>query len=85
MPRPIRRIKTRKLPAPTPAKIKARRTSAGLTQVELADLVRKHPMTVSAWERGIQEIDEGTWEYLIFKTEPFVQLERRKALSQGEG
>lgn len=37
----------------TPAEVLAIRSELGLTQVQLAQLLGVHPLTVSKWERGL--------------------------------
>ncbi len=44
----------------TPEEIHAVRLAVGATQVELAQLLGVHPMTVSKWERGA--LAPGQWQ-----------------------
>lgn len=70
--------------------IRALRTTLRLSQVEFAQLVGAHPMTVSKWERGVLEPKPFQVALLEqFSSSSAVQepasLERLKALLAGAG
>lgn len=56
-----------RLPEPTPCALTALRTSHGLTQQHIADLVHAGLRTVNRWESGQQPIPAAEWELLWLK------------------
>lgn len=54
----------------TPAKIKAARLKAGLTQAQAAELMGVATITWQSWERGINPIPAMAWELFQLKTKP---------------
>ena len=55
-------------PAFSPAALKALRKSAGLTQVQAAELIYSTRRTLQDWEAGIAPMHPGLWELLNIKT-----------------
>lgn len=63
--------------SPTGAIVKLRRTEAGLTQVEAADLVHKSLGSYKRYEQGRSTMARCTWELFMIKTEKHVRRARK--------
>lgn len=62
---------------PSKEVVRLRRTEAGLTQVEAADLVHKSVDTFRGYERGRVVMQLDTWELFLLKTRRYVNQERQ--------
>lgn len=58
----------------TAGELRNARNAIGLTQLEVAQLLDVHPLTVSKWERGI--LTPSTWQRSLL--ESFVRAERNR-------